>query len=65
MLTPRKKLVTKTHCLGYKNAVIGLAQGDLCRTRWGRYSKHLQTTPLKECWRTKAKSSFDSRRYQE
>jgi hypothetical protein len=39
MLTPRERLVTKTHCLGYKNAVIRLVQGDFGRTRCRRYSK--------------------------
>ena len=63
MLTPRERLVTKTHCLGYKNAVIRLVQGDFGRTRCRKYSKHLQTTLLKECWRTKSKSFLDSRRY--
>ena len=64
MLTPRERLVTKTHRLEYKNAVIRLLQGGLLRTRCRRYSKHLQKTLLKECSRTKIKSFLDSRRYQ-
>jgi hypothetical protein len=44
MLTPRQKLVTKTHYFRYKNAVIRLMQGEIWTDTCQRYSKHLQTT---------------------
>lgn len=64
MLTSCRRLVIKTHCFGYKNAVIRLVQGDCWTDTSRRHSKHRQTILLDEHGGTKSKLFLEYHRYQ-